>query len=68
MGGMVENLKLPKIGSRWFAVDGAKFRVINTVFVENNQWVHYIKENQEPSQEYSCYLESFLIRFTEIPK
>lgn len=64
---MVENLKLPKVGSRWFAADGIRFRVINIVFVDDHQWVHYIKESQDSAQEYSCFLESFLERFSETP-
>jgi len=54
----------PKPGSLWVSIDGTRFRVIDTVFVEsdNHTWVHYIKLDNDT--EYSCFVESFLHRFT----
>jgi hypothetical protein len=57
----------PKEGSRWTAYDGNIFRVLNTTEIDEHIWVHYILEGKFP-REYSCYLESFLSRFSEIPK
>jgi hypothetical protein len=59
---------IPKDGSRWAGGDRDTFRVLTTVQeLEGHTWVHYIKENVngEP-REYSCYLESFLQRFSPI--
>ena len=58
----------PKTGSRWFASDGKKFRVVNLVEINGNQWIHYIEEGKEQPTEFSCYLESFLSRFSEGPE
>ncbi len=57
----------PNPGSRWSAYDGNVFHILAVVELEGHTWVHYIKEGAEP-QEYSCYLESFLSRFTELPQ
>jgi hypothetical protein len=59
--------QLPKQGSKWQGNNNVIFRVINIVEVDDHTWVHYRKENttSEP-QEYSCYVESFLSKFTEI--
>ena len=61
-------MKLPKEGSKWWGGDKLKFRVLSIVEVEGHTWVHYIKENTEEPREYSCYLESFLQRFSELPE
>lgn len=52
------------IGTIW--TDGYRkdFRVINVVELQGKIWVHYIKETT--GQEYSCYQESFVSRFSEI--
>ena len=54
-------------GSRWMASDGKKFTVIHVIQQEGHTWVHYRSESNEP-KEYSCYLESFLSRFSSIPE
>lgn len=49
--------------------EGNQFRVLNVVTLEDGHtWVYYIKNNADPEscREYSCYVESFLERFTEI--
>jgi hypothetical protein len=62
-------MKIPKDGSKWGGSDRTTFRVLHTIELEGNLWVHYIRENtEEVSREYSCYLESFLQRFTEMPE
>ena len=66
MGGMVETI-IPKNGSLWTAYERKNFRVLSTVEVDGKTWIHYISEGDTVPQEYSCYLESFLSRFNEIP-
>jgi hypothetical protein len=60
---------IPKEGSRWVSNDGTIFHVLHTIELEGHTWIHYIKENAKESEirEYSCYLESFLPKFREIP-
>lgn len=58
-------MKIPRDGSKWQANDSDVFVVIHTVDLSDNIWVHYRKERT--GQEFSCYLESFLARFREIP-
>jgi hypothetical protein len=61
---------IPKDGSRWTGGNRDTFRILNTVKeLEGHTWVHYIKENAEGDpREYSCYLESFLQRFSPLPE
>lgn len=59
-----------KTGSVWWAGSGNRFVVIGTTFVEGHDWVHYRSEkprDDEP-QEFSCYKESFLSRFSPLPE
>lgn len=61
-------MTIPDAGSRWWSGDGKKFIVLATINQEEKIWVHYRDDNgSEESREYSCYLESFLRRFTELP-
>jgi hypothetical protein len=66
VGRMVEKMKIPKQGSRWSGSNGEKFHVLNTIELDGKTWVHYVNEKENPL-EYSCYVESFLRRFTELP-
>ena len=54
-----------KMGSKWMGSEGKIFCVIGTAEIEGKNWVYYRKEDtkQEP-REYSCFVESFLARFT----
>jgi hypothetical protein len=61
-------MKIPKDGSFWSGGNGTKFRVLHTIELENKIWVHYCSVTKEPPTEHSCYLESFLQRFTELPE
>ena len=56
-----------KSGSKWVGNGNEKFHVLDVIELEGHTWVHYIKENapQDAIREYSCYLESFLLRFRE---
>ena len=55
-------MKEVKPGSNWSAGDREMFTVIHRVVVEGHTWIHY--RNQH-GQEFSCYEEAFLSRFTE---
>lgn len=54
-----------KNGSRWGSTDGKVFYVMHTIEVDGHDWVHY--KSFDSDQEYSCYTESFLSRFTPLP-
>ena len=56
----------PKSGSRWSGHGSHEiFRVLSIIEMNDGHiWVHYCKDN-DGEQNYSCYLESFLERFTE---
>lgn len=58
-----------KAGSKWSGNEENVFRVIQVVELDGHTWIHYIKENtpEDSNREYSCYEESFLSRFREIP-
>jgi hypothetical protein len=59
-----------KEGSKWDSANGKVFRVIQVVEVEGHTWIHYINDRlpENENREYSCYLESFLSRFTPLPE
>lgn len=61
-------MKIPKEGSKWSSSDGDRFHVLHTIELQGNMWIHYIKEDIKEPREYSCYLESFLQRFREMPE
>jgi hypothetical protein len=54
------------IGTVWQGNDGKKFKIINTAREQDNTWVYYT--NIKTEQTYSCYLEAFLTRFSEVPE
>lgn len=56
----------PKQGSRWIGSGSHEiFRVLNIVeMTDGHVWVYYCK-NDNGEKTYSCYVESFLERFTE---
>jgi hypothetical protein len=53
-------------GSVWESVNSDKFRILHVIKLEGRTWVHYysVKRNIE----HSCLLESFLERFSQVPK
>lgn len=59
-----------KHGSKWSAGNGKTFQVINVIEVDGHTWVYYrdLKVFNEEIKEYSCYIESFLQRFTQLPE
>jgi hypothetical protein len=52
-----------KEGSRWWAGDEKRFVVTSVVEVDEQVWVHY----KDDKNEYSCYQESFVDRFSPLP-
>jgi hypothetical protein len=57
-------MNIPKDGSLWTGANSYElFWVLHTIELDGHIWVHYRKESNKT--EYSCYLESFLERFTE---
>jgi hypothetical protein len=61
-----------KVGSLWESVD-KRFRVISVTELDGHTWVHYredlgIKVPALQCREYSCYEESFLLRFRPLPE
>jgi hypothetical protein len=61
-----------KVGSRWESVD-KQFRVLGVVEADGHIWIHYredlgIKVPVLECREYSCYEESFLLRFRPLPE
>lgn len=58
-----------KVGSKWSGNEDNIFRVIHVIELDDHIWIHYIKENapEDLNREYSCYEESFLSRFRQIP-
>jgi hypothetical protein len=62
-------MKLVKEGSRWWSGGEKKFLVLAVIERDGHTWVHYRDDHvQQENREYSCYLESFLQRFTELPE
>lgn len=59
--------KYPKVGSRWGDTDAKIFHVMAVVELDGHTWVHYEQDKVNESREFSCYLESFLQRFRELP-
>lgn len=61
-----------KEGSVWRTTDDKKFRVLGIVEAEGHTWVHYRNElkgfDQSDAKEYSCYIESFVERFSPTPE
>lgn len=60
-------------GTLWGSSDGKKFRVISVTEINDHIWVYYREDRgwsvPEPQcREYSCYVESFLERFSKLPE
>ena len=59
-------MNIPKDGSKWTGHTYREvFRVIHTIELDGHVWVHYC-DDDNGEKEYSCYVDSFLTRFTEI--
>jgi hypothetical protein len=59
--------KYPKVGSRWSDTAAKVFHVMAVIELDGHVWVHYEQDKIKESREFSCYLESFLARFKELP-
>ena len=62
-----------KEGTLWGSADSKQFRVLHCVNVEGHTWVHYREDRGykvpvNECKEYSCYIESFLERFRQLPE
>ena len=56
-----------KPGTLWWSGNSKRFRVIDTAVIEEREWVYYKEESSiSDSKEYSCYLESFVLRFSQL--
>jgi len=55
-----------KEGTRWSSSDGNVFHVMNVVEVDGHTWVHYEQDNVPESRTFSCWVESFVGRFSPI--
>lgn len=57
-------------GSVWASADGRTFQVIDQIRVEGKDWIHYrrIDSEYEEPKEFSCFVESFLDRFHQLPR
>ena len=55
--------------TRWVDSHGKEFRVLSRTVLDFNIWIHYIRDDKDYKEinEYSCYEESFLSRFRQIP-
>ena len=60
-------MKAVTVGSRWWAGNGEKFVIIDIITIEGFTWVHYRDDGKENPREYSCYLDAFQNRFSELP-
>jgi hypothetical protein len=50
-------------GSKWMGGDHKRFHVIHVIEIDGHTWVHYISDDTD-AKEYSCYIESFVERFS----
>ena len=62
-----------KQGSRWGTADRKHFLVLSVTEIDGHTWVHYredrgIKVPAIECKEYSCYIESFIQRFSSTPE
>ncbi len=56
----------PEAGTIWQGQERDQFRVLDVVDLEGHTWVHYCRVGETEPREYSCYIESFLSRFTAV--
>jgi hypothetical protein len=55
-------------GSLWSGNSRTQFQVIDQVVIEDQTWIHYRLVSSDDPKEFSCFKESFLERFTKLPK
>jgi len=56
-----------KAGTLWAGRERKQFVVLSVTEIDGHTWVHY-RDNSgiNESHEYSCYEESFIVRFTPV--
>lgn len=55
-----------EVQSRWADTQGNRFQIIHVITDDaGHEWVHYRRERD--AEEFSCWTESFLQRFTSVP-
>lgn len=60
-----------KPGTKWGSANGKVFHVVDRIEIEDKVWIHYICENcdfETDNKEFSCYEESFVVRFSPLPE
>jgi hypothetical protein len=56
-----------KEGTRWASSDGNVFHVMSVVQCpDGHTWVHYEQDNIGESRTFSCWVDSFTLRFIPI--
>jgi len=55
----------PKEKTKWWGSNGVTFTVKETFEQDHDTWVRYQRDHDQC--EYTCLLEAFLVRFTEMP-
>jgi hypothetical protein len=55
-----------KEGTRWSSSDGNVFHVINVIEVNGHTWVHYEQDDVPECRLFSCWIESFVSRFSPV--
>ena len=61
----IRSNQMVKEGSVWVGREQDEFVVIHRITLEGNVWIHYRQNNKDNNNEYSCYEEAFVQRFTE---
>jgi hypothetical protein len=59
-----------KAGSCWTSKNGKIFQIISRTEIEERTWIFYrlLENNPDEVKEFSCYEESFLERFHQLPE
>ena len=57
-------------GSCWSGKNGKIFQVISRTEIEDRIWIFYrlLENNPDEVKEFSCYEESFIERFHQLPE
>ena len=55
-------------GTRWQAYTTTVVVLAEVEAEDGHKWVYYRDEKGDPPREYSCYKESFLLRYSPLPE
>jgi len=61
-------MNMVKEGTRWDGGNGKTFVVIHVIQRDGHTWIHYRNDDGSEPKEYSCYEESFVSRFRQLPE